>query len=460
VSDRPDLVVAGSGGGLVAALAAAEQGASVLVVDSSPHFLQASNTAMSTAMIPGAGSRFQVAAGIDDRPALLVDDIVVKTHGEADQRLSRSLAEVSAILVEWLADYAGIPIELVTDFEYPGHSVHRCHTVPGRTGVNLLRFLHERASQDPNIDLLVPARLSGLRRRGELSGWSIQLTYPDKTTEDIDTPALLLATSGFAADRELVARHVPEISGAVYHGSDQARGDALRLGAEVGADVAFLDAYQGHGALTVGANTLAGWALVMHGGIIVNQQGERFADETQGYSEFAALELAQPGDSSVIVFDERIRQLCRSFEDFRQTEQAGVVLTADNIPDLATRLVLDPGRLEAAIQQVAGAVLTGIPDTFGRSRWPDEPLRPPYSAVRVAPALFHTQGGLRVDQHARVLDAEGIPLPGLYAAGGAAMGISGHGAAGYLAGNGLLAALGLAFIAARHVAGQPASRAA
>ena len=77
-------------------------------------------------------------------------------------------------------------------------------------------------------------------------------------------------------------------------------------------------------------------------------------------------------------------------------------------------------------------------------------LRPPYGSVKVTGALFHTQGGLRVDANARVL-AGGTPIDGVYAAGGAAAGISGHGASGYLAGNGLLAALGLGYLAGRHI---------
>ena len=90
-------------------------------------------------------------------------------------------------------------------------------------------------------------------------------------------------------------------------------------------------------------------------------------------------------------------------------------------------------------------------DEFGRTSW-EAPLAPPYEMIRVRPALFHTQGGLLVDAHARVLDSEDRPIPGLYASGGAAAGISGHGASGYLAGNGLLPALGLALLAAEHVA--------
>ena len=72
--------------------------------------------------------------------------------------------------------------------------------------------------------------------------------------------------------------------------------------------------------------------------------------------------------------------------------------------------------------------------------------------MRVVPALFHTQGGLVVDEHARVIREDGSVIEGLYASGGAAAGISGHGAAGYLAGNGLLPALGLAYLAADHAA--------
>jgi fumarate reductase flavoprotein subunit len=447
----PDLVIAGAGGGTVAALAAAERGASVLLIDSDPHFLQGNNTAMSTAMIPGAGSRFQRAADIDDSPARLVNDIDTKTHGQADRELARALAGISAELVEWLADYAGLPIELVTDFDYPGHSVPRCHTVPGRTGANLLRLLHERAARDPKIDLLIPARLTGFHRQEASADWSIEVTYPDGIVEEIVTPALLLATSGFGADSKLVATNLPEISGAMYHGGAHARGDGLRLGVGAGGDTAFLDAYQGHGAVAIGANTLAGWALVMHGGIIVNAEGHRFADETQGYSEFAALELGQTGNSAVIIFDGRIRELCRSFEDFRQTEQAGVVKVGDTASDLATQVGVDPQSLLTTLEGVAKIVSGDLPDSLGRTNWPHAPLTPPYAAVRVQPALFHTQGGLRVDGNARVLGVDGNPLPGLYAAGGTAMGISGHGSAGYLAGNGLLAALGLSYIAGRHV---------
>ena len=91
-------------------------------------------------------------------------------------------------------------------------------------------------------------------------------------------------------------------------------------------------------------------------------------------------------------------------------------------------------------------------DPFGREPGEALPLRPPYRAVRVSGALFHTQGGLAVDADARVLRSGGSVIEGLYAGGGAAAGISGRGADGYLSGNGLLTALGYGFLAGRHAA--------
>ncbi|MGN0123214.1 MAG: FAD-binding protein, partial [Rhodococcus sp. (in: high G+C Gram-positive bacteria)] len=127
-----DLVVAGAGGGLVAALRAAELGANVLVIDADEHFQRGNNTSMCTAMIPAAGTRWQDAAGVGDDPRRFLDDITRKTAGTADQRVARALTEVSGALVTWLADVQGLDLELVTDFRYPGHTADRCHSIPGR----------------------------------------------------------------------------------------------------------------------------------------------------------------------------------------------------------------------------------------------------------------------------------------------------------------------------------------
>lgn len=441
----PDLVVAGAGGGLVAALRAAQHGLDVLVIEASEHFRRGNNTAMSTAMVPGAGSRWQRAQGIEDSPDRFVADVLAKTKGQADERLARALGEVSADLVEWLADHLGLPLSLATDFHYPGHSVDRCHTIPARHGSALIDHLVREVQASPRVDLLVPARLTEISEDVD----AVVVRYPDGSQEEIPTRALLLATNGYGADRELVARHLPEIATAIYHGSEESRGDALRLGAGLGAATAYLDAYQGHGALAAKAATLVGWATIMHGGVMLDQTGHRFGDETTGYSEYAAALAARPGATGWIVLDRRIHDLCEPFTDFRQTVESGALVWADDHLSLARAI----GAPDAAgeLAEVERIARGDAADPYGRTFF-EAPLAPPYAAVRVVPALFHTQGGLVVDEHARVTRDDGSPIPGLYASGGAAAGISGHGAAGYLAGNGLLPALGLAYLAADHVA--------
>ncbi|MFJ8927479.1 FAD-binding protein [Streptomyces sp. NPDC102364] len=443
-----DLVVAGAGGGLAGALKAAEAGLSVLVVDPDEQFLRGNNTSMSTAMIPGAGSRWQRAEGVEDSPEQFLADITAKTHGTADPVLAGALARISAPLVEWLADGADVPLQLVRDFSYPGHSADRLHTVEGRHGSALLRHLYERVRRSPAIDLLVPARLVEVERGADGRVTGAVVEDPGGHRETVPTRAVLLATNGYGADRKAVEEHLPEIAAADYHGGQFSTGDGLAIGLRHGARSAFMDAYQGHAALARRSRTLVGWATVMHGAIMVDGAGERFGDETTGYSEYAAALAARPGARGWIVMDHRIHDLCLSFADFRQTVDADALVWADDLDALAERTGCDTKALQGAVsEQIALATGAAAHDRFGRTFF-EAPLCAPFAAVEVVPALFHTQGGLVVDGDAHVLDGQGAPIGGLFASGGAAHGISGRGADGYLAGNGLLPALGLAWQAA------------
>ena len=446
---RPDLVVAGAGGGLAGALRAAELGLRVLVVEASQHYAHGNNTSMSTAMVPGAGSRWQKEAGIDDSPEIFLADVMAKTKGNADPAVSRALTGVGARLVAWLADYVGLPMELATDIPYPGHTNFRCHTVPGRSGTKMLAGLIAKAEADPKIDILAPARLVDARPSRE--GLAALIEFPDGAQEAIECGSLLLATNGFGANRELVERYIPEIAEATYHGSAESRGDGLRIGLGLGADADCLDAYQGHAALAVPYATLLGWATMMHGGILVNSEARRFGNESRGYSEYAAEVLAQPGGTAIAIIDEYVFEKCQPFDDFRATVEAGALRWANNVEELAELFGLDGARLSATLAEARACSENGTEDGFGRSWWPHT-LNGRLGGVRVTGALFHTQGGLRVDEHAAVLREDGTRVEHLYASGGAAVGMSGHGASGYLAGNGLLPALGLAFLAAEEVA--------
>lgn len=447
-----DFVVAGAGGGLAGALRAAELGSRVLLIDASEHFRRGNNTSMSTAMFPGAGSRWQRELGIEDSPDVFAADIRKKTKGSADPLITKTLTNVSAELVEWMADSQGVDLHLITDFHYPGHSVDRCHSIEGRKGDRVLAHLLSRVDANENIDMLVPARLVDVQVPADGDLVAI-VEMPDGSREEISTGSVLMATNGFGADTEMVRRFIPEIADAVYHGSDASRGDAIRIGERHGASAAFLDAYQGHAALAVHGSTLAGWATIMHGAVLVNSQGRRFGDETCGYSEYAAMLAAQPDARGWLILDGRVHEACLAFRDYQETVESGALRRADDVATLAEVLDADPTVLAETLETAERAARGEAADPFGRTAFEDV-LRAPYIAIKVQPALFHTQGGLLVDENAQVLRADGSPVPGLFAAGGAAAGISGHGADGYLAGNGLLSAFGLSYLA-----GQAATRA-
>ncbi|MEW1975455.1 FAD-binding protein [Microbacterium profundi] len=447
--DGPDVVVAGAGGGLVAALRAAERGLSVLVVDANEHFRRGNNTSMSTAMIPAMGSRFQRDAGVTDSPETFLGDVAKKTGGDYNETAAKALAAVSAELIEWLADDVGLDISLVTDFSYPGHSAFRCHTIPGRSGAAMLSGLLAAVAKHDLIDLLTPARLVDVTfDDGCVRGVTIDTPAG---IEEVPTRAVVLATNGYGGSTELVERYIPEIKDAVYFGSEYSQGDALRIGRELGAVADYLDSYQGHAALAMPASSLATWATVMHGGFLVNAAGDRYGDETTGYSEYAAEGIAHAEGRSWIIIDQRIHDACLSFQDFLDVIEGGGVKWADSASELAETIGVDAEGLVRTVDAARDAAGDITPDAFGRTFW-EAPLEGRLAAIHVRPALFHTQGGLRVDAHARVLTESGAPLVGLYAAGGAAAGISGHGPSGYLAGNGLLPALGLSFIAADDIA--------
>lgn len=445
------VVVIGAGAcGLSAALSANDGGAEVLVLERDNSAM--GTTAMSTGLIPGAGSRFQRELGIEDTPERFVADIRAKTGGEIDERIVERLSAASASTVEWLADDCGVPLSLVDTFRYPGHSRMRMHGTPNRTGAELMGALQTEIERR-QIDIALSAHATELFADAGGRVHGVRVRRPDGQTEDIGCDALILACCGFAGDPELVARYIPEIAEGTFFGHPGNKGDAIRWGRALGASLADMHAYQGHGGLAWGHGIPILWAHVVLGGIQVNVEGRRFSNEARGYSEQAVDILAQTDRIAWSIFDERIHEAMLEFDDYRDALEARCVLSADSTAELGAVTGLPQETLSQTLAEVRRMVGGEIDDAFGRDFTTAAELVPPYRAVKVTGALFHTQGGLEVDEHARVLREDGAPLPNLFAGGGAARGISGPGCSGYLAGNGLLTATALG-----RAAGKAASR--
>lgn len=447
----PVLIIGGGACGMTAALKAHDAGAEVVVLERD--VAPAGSTAMSSGFVPAAGTRCQRAAGLaePDSNATLIGDIQAKSKGLSDGRLAELAVDTIAPTLDWLEADHGLEWHVLDAFLYPGHTRHRMHATPEKTGVGLITRLGA-AVEAAGIPVLTGAHVTELFVDGD---WvrGVAITRPDGATENVGCDALILACNGYGGSPDLVAEHIPALAGAPYYGHVGNQGDAILWGDQLGAELKHLSGCQGHGSLAHPHGILITWALMIEGGFQVNTAGQRFSDEHRGYSEQSVDVLAQPDGIAWDIFDQRLYDFAQDFPDFQEAIAAGAVRKADTIDQLAAAIDVPEAALAQTFADVAAYQAGTQTDSFGRDFTTKPALVPPYYAVKVTGALFHTQGGLNIDQHARVLRFDGTSLPNLFAGGGAACGISGPEISGYLSGNGLMTAIAFGALAGDAAAG-------
>lgn len=445
-----DVLVIGAGGcGLVAAIAAAEVGASVGLVEKAERL--GGNTAVSSGSIPAAGTRLQAEAGVIDSPAIFQADLSRVAGEHEAMHLTQTLTERSAELIDFLIATAQARITLVSAYKHVGHSVTRLHAPPSRKGVDLMEDL-ARAVEARDIPLaLGQSALELIVEQGRVCGAVV--ADGAGGTYRIGAKAVILATNGFGNSRALLAELCPLAQDAYYAGSQQSDGEAILWGRALGAQLANISAFQGHAAVDARSGGLMTWTTVERGAVIVNAQGARFMDECIGYSAASARQMADTGPFHMIYDDRIMENVAAGQPEFAEAVAMGAARPAVSVAELAAKIGV-PAEALAQTMAEATAAAEGGDCPLGRKAWglgalDLQHLR--YTCIQ--PALFHTQGGLMVDTEARVLRADGSIIEGLYAGGGAAAGISGQaGATGYMSGNGLLGALGLGLIAGKAAA--------
>jgi fumarate reductase flavoprotein subunit len=393
--------VVGAGAcGMVAALAMAKRGVGVLVLEKGHEI--AGNTARSTGLIPAAGTRFQREAGIlNDSARLMAEDIFRKNDHESNPGLTRLLCEESGPLVEWLVDEAGCEMVCYKDFLYPGQSRYRMHGPKESYGTELVRQLQRAVREEPLITMHTDTPVNGLLSEdGRVVG-------VETREGPLGAGAVLLALNGFGGDRGMVERYLgPEAAAALYFGSPNNTGEGIRWGMDLGAATQHMGSYQGHASVAAPDGPLVTWEI----------------------------------------FDREVYEASLGTR-FDEVVEAGKVVNSETLESLAGTLGLPADALAETVAETNRSARGEISDAFGREGFLSGPLEPPFHGIHVRGALFHTQGGLRVDTHARVLRPDGEHIPGLYAGGGTAVGVSGSGYRGYSSGNGLLAATVLGKVA-------------
>ncbi|WP_343614580.1 FAD-dependent oxidoreductase [Novosphingobium sp.] len=436
----PVVVVGGGACGCIAALAARDAGAEVLLVEADERPM--GTTGMSMGLICAAGTQAQRAKGIADTAQSLYDDIMAKTKGLADPGIARLLADESGPTLDWMTQRLGLPWELDLGFKPAyGLSTYRMHGWHGHAGQDMVDLLHQRLD-DEGVMVMLGARLQEIHADSDGTVRGITLARRDGSLEHVGCEALILASGGFAGNHAMVAQHIPVMAQARNNGHEGNDGTAVRLGQRLGAGVGDMGAYQGYAMLTdpQGISVVPG--VIVDGGILVNAQGERFCDESEDIAGMVHPVMAQGGPCWVI-YDERIAAAQAYTPDMQALASLNAARRGEDASALATAIDVPGEALAEALADAAHAKASGQPDRMGR-RWDDaSPPQGPLLALKVVGAIYHTQGGLLIDGAARVLREDGTPFPNLFAGGGAARSVSGPAHWGYLPAMGLCTAVTL-----------------
>jgi fumarate reductase flavoprotein subunit len=265
-----DLIVIGAGGcGLMAALVAAKKGAQVLVLEKTDK--PGGGTAFSSKGIRAAGTRRQRVLNIEDSPDLYAEDILRRNNHESDAVLTKRLAETSGRVADFLTDVAGIEFQ-IGEFAF-GHGAQRSHS--WKADKTITDFLFEAVKRENNIQLRfsTPA-LSFEQTSGAVTGVA---------TKDgvLKARKVVLASGGFGASAELLARYIPKAVDIPFPGHHGSTGDGIKMALAVGAATENMGAFQPYPAYIGPGKRAVPPEVALSGGIMVDASGKRFVDETR-----------------------------------------------------------------------------------------------------------------------------------------------------------------------------------
>lgn len=438
-----DVVVVGGGGaGIASAISASQNGADVILIEKMGYLGGA--TMFSGGIIPAVGTTQQKEANIQDDNDWFARDVLRPSNYSVRKDLVYKVVEESKPLIEWI-ESMGVHFDLITNSLYYGQSNYRMHLAEGG-GSQMTSTMIDYLEGIDNITILTSTAGTGLltNDKGEVIGVSANDGEKDFNIYANNT---VLATSGFAANKEMLEEYIPEMVDAYPLVAPGATGEGILWGMELGAAVANMKAYQGHAFYNEESNQTIAQAIANNGGIFVNKNGVRFTNEYNGYSELSPHVLAQQGKYAYLVFDQNIADNTSQFEGY--VEQ-GIVTSGNTAEELAANLGIDEAAMKDTFDRYVASIAKGE-DEFNRTKLP-ESWEGPFYAIRITGDLRHTQGGLVTDTDAHVLREDGSVIQGLYAAGGVTEGFASTGGAAYMSGDGLLQAFVFGRIAGKNAA--------
>ena len=420
-----DVVVIGAGGaGMSAALTAKENDVDVVLIEKMVYL--GGNTVRAKGGLNAAETKYQKAMGINDTIQTFIDDTMNGGKNINDPELVAYLAQNSSDAIEWL-DSMGISLKSIVSSG--GASKPRMHAPEGGgdAGKYIIAGLQKQL-EPKGIKIYTETKaVEILMKDGKVAGVLAE-TPNGKMT--INAKAVIMATGGFSANEELYTKYRPELKGFITTGHPGGTGDGIFMAESVGAALVDMKEIQIHPTVEQSKSELVTEGLRGRGAILVNQEGKRFGDEMATRDVVSADVLAQTGSYAYIIFDNNLRKNMATVESM---VTLGIVTEAPTYEELAQKLNIPADAFKASMDKWNNDVKAKKDSEFGRTQAMDWTLEEaPYYAIKIAPAVHHTMGGIKINTNAEVISTNGNAISGFYAAGEVTGGI--HGANG-LGGN-------------------------
>lgn len=436
-----DVVVVGAGlAGLSGAVAAAEAGARVALLEKMA--FAGGNSALATGIFQLADTSIQRRLGVADSADAFFRDTMDISGGRRDPVVSRLIADRGAEMLDWLIGHGAQFEERVT--AGLGSPVLRAHrSVPDGSGPIAALV---RAAEGKGVEIFYETPAVSLLTND--AGRVIGVEAVTKAGQILRFHArnVILATGGYAASPERLARYTPAAEGVIYAGAAGTTGEMLDEALRLGADTIHMDVPWLHPTIEVSKRRLITGMVLSSGAVLVDSEGRRFFDEVGCYTALSKEMLAREVTHFYQLFDARVRDMVPLIPRYIE---AGLVTEAATWQELAAKIDVPAANLTATIEAYNRAVRRLAPDPVGRSFFAHELATAPFYSIRVNAGTIMTGGGLRTNADSQVLHVNGTVIPGLYAAGEI---VGGYRAFGYRAGDSLSHAAVTGRIAGAHAA--------
>ena len=362
--------------------------------------------------------------GYFDSVELMELDTMIGGKGINDPELVETLCANSADAIDWLDEH-GITLHNVSSFG--GASVKRIHrpvNAEGKTvsvGSDMIPLLQENCEK-AGVKMMLDTTATEILTDANGAAVGVKATGASGETVTVNAKAVVLATGGFGANLDMVVKYKPELKGFMTTNAPGIQGQGIEMAQAIGAATVDMDQIQIHPTVEANTAALITEGLRGDGAILINEEGQRFIDEVGTRDVVSAAEIAQTGSYSWLVVDQAMADASSVIQGYIKK---GYTVTGATYEELGKAMGVDAAAFAETMEKWNGYVEAKNDPDFGRTSFANPLNTAPYYAVKVTAGVHHTMGGLKINANTEVLNEKGEVIPGLFAAGEVTGGVHG-----------------------------------